>query len=335
MKTLALVLAAIVLLPAVHAEADAALEFVTLELGDVTAKAPVTATFRGTFADASAETHVTALNGQGLDASVSIPAPISAGSWSVDLADAAGASLLHVAGVLSADGIQILESRVDSTRLDLPRDTTSLRVIKGYVSATVTLVGSLKEAGCCKATLSIDADADGAMSDVETRTVQAEGDEVRAVLALDRVAPTVPYVFTIQDASGRTVATASGTYSFTKLNGVSTTGEFDPAVVAYVTGNVDRVPHLLQHDIGSGILLQSVSGSARDEEGPRVFFTMGTPTTEPASVSESAAVSEGGPSLWHRVVALFTGPVFLAILLGALAAALLALAAKRLMDRTY
>lgn len=328
--------------PAAIAQPEAAdsFHFVTFELGDVIAKDAFNGVFSATFNDASTETAIAARAREPLQGSLSLPATAAAGQWSVDVRTLAGESLMRVSGAITSDGIQILASNVDSTRLELPRDTTSIRVIKGYVSATVTLIGQVKNPGCCTATLGIDANADGAVSAEESRTVEATTQEVRVAITLPRAAPSVPYVFTIETADGRTVARASGTYSFTKLNGVSATGEFDPAHVEYVTGSVERQPHLVQHDIGSSILLQTVAGSERQEEGPRVFFTMGTPSVEPASGEATGATvdaatiqQEARPSLGQRILALFTGPVFLAIVLGSFLAAGLAFTARRMIER--
>lgn len=354
MRTTLLCLALLLPLAAPLALAEGATDsdsflFVTFELGDVRAKETLNGVLHATYNGATTETTIAGRAGEPIQASLSLPANSTAGDWSVELRDLQQASLFTVAGRLTSDGIQILTSNVDSNRIDLPRDTTSLRVIKGYVSATVTLIGQLERAGCCNATLGIDANADGTVSPQETQTVHATGSEVRVTVSLPRAAPSVPYVFTIQTPDGRTVARASGTYSFTKLNGVSAAGEFDPEIVEYVTGSVERQPHLVQHDIGSSILLQTVAGSAREEDGPRVFFTMGTPRTE-STGSEGAGTDAGsaraepseqsatpaqapGPSLGQRILALFTGPIFLAILLGSFLAAGLAFAARRMMDR--
>lgn len=342
--SLAILLAATAPLSLAVAAEDDSFLFVTFELGDIRATAPLNGVLTATYNGAATETAIAARSGETLQGSLSLPANGTAGDWSVALRTLDGTGIFQVAGRLTSDGIQILTSSVDSTKLELPRDTTSLRVIKGYVSATVTLVGMLQNAGCCSATLGIDANADGNVSSDETQTVQASGSEVRVSVSLPRAAPSVPYLFTIRTQDGATVARASGTYSFTKLNGVSAAGEFDPEVVEYVTGSVERQPHLVQHDIGSSILLQTVAGSERSEEGPRVFFTMGTPsaeesappvgTADDAGAVELATASAAGPSLGQRILALFTGPVFLAILLGSLLAAGLAFAARRMMERS-
>lgn len=344
----ALVLATALVPTAPAAPAGDSFLFVTFELGDVVARAPFQGTFRATFANATAETTLAARAGDALAGSLSLPVEGGAGSWSVELATLAGVRLLRVGGELSAEGIRILGSEVDSGRLDLPRDTTSLRVVKGHVSATVALVGHLRTPDCCSATLGIDADADGEISAAESQTVRAVGREVRATVSLARAAPSVPYLFTVTDGAGRVVARASGTYSFTKLNGVSANGEFDPAVVEHVTGSVDRVPHLVQHDIGSSILLQTVAGSAKETDGPRVFFTMGTPgATAPAETrieegapQETVATETAGEpapraASWvSATLALVMSPTFLAIVVGAFVAAFLAFAARRMLDRT-
>lgn len=342
-------LAAAMILPTTAVTAESGPDsffYVSFELGDIIASTSMTGIFQAMFSNATTEAPFTARAGEPIQGSLVLPASGTSGEWAVSLVPSTGAPILSARGILSAESIQILGSHVDSTQVDLPTDTTSLRVVKGYVSATVTLVGELKRANCCTATLGIDANADGEISSHESQAVQAEGNQVKATIQLARAAPSVPYVFTIATPEGKTVARASGTYSFTKLNGVSANGEFDPDVVSFVTGSVERTPHLVKHDIGSSILLQTVPGSAREEEGPRVFFTMGTPVppksddasqaTQAAGTQQASADSTNtspNPSLMSRILSFLTGTVFLAILAGSFLAALLAFAARRLMDR--
>lgn len=315
--------------------------FVTFELGEVIAKDRIDATLDATFASETTSTHVSGLPGEALRASLSLPVTSDANEhWSVNLSTTAGEPLLQARGTLSSEGIQIHGSHVDSDRLDLPRDTTSLRVLKGYVSATISLVAQLAQADCCTATLGIDGNADGNITGDEKRTVPAAGDTVEASVHLERAAPSVDYVFSITNQAGTTVARASGTYSFAQLNGISADGEFDPAYVEHVTGTVDREPHVTEHAIGSSILLQTVSGSNKDADGPTVFFTMGTPE-DPAPADENgsenqtvtAAPSSTGPSMGEQVMELITGPVFLAVVIGSFTAAVLAFTVRRVMER--